>query len=163
MFWDMNLKPGIYTSSRWHDTWGLSFITIRSMPLESFLDFFLNVLRYQLQSWFIHSVGCTTCWVHVSPEWGPCDLLHVLSLVTVNWQGIYWCWRIRQSLTALAVSRNYVLVITILNIFCRCVAVFNYPYFTAVINILLCVAILILSLNENRIYKKNTSFECYAL
>ena len=35
--WIWNL---VYTSSRWHDTWGLSFITIRSLPLESFLDFF---------------------------------------------------------------------------------------------------------------------------
>ena len=58
--WIWNL---VYTSSRWHDTWGLSFITIRSMPLERFLDFFLNVLRYLLQSWLIHSVGCTTYWV----------------------------------------------------------------------------------------------------
>ena len=69
----------VYTPSRWHDTWGLSFITIRSMPLDSFLDFFLNVLRYLLQIWLIYSVGCTTYWVYVSPEWGSCDLIHVLS------------------------------------------------------------------------------------
>ena len=50
----------VYTSSRGHDTWGLSFSTIRSLPLKSFLDFFQNVLRYQLLSWFIHSVGCAT-------------------------------------------------------------------------------------------------------
>ena len=65
------------------DTWGLSFIRIRSLPLKSFLDFFLNVVPYQLESWFIHWVGCTTYWVHVSLEWDPCDL-HVLSLGTVN-------------------------------------------------------------------------------
>ena len=65
------------------DTWGLSFISIRSLPLKSFLDFFLNVVPYQLESWFIHWVGCTTYWVHVSLEWDPCDL-HVLSLGTVN-------------------------------------------------------------------------------
>ena len=41
------------------DIWGLSFIRIRSLPLKSFLDFFLNVLLYQLESWFIHWVGCT--------------------------------------------------------------------------------------------------------
>ena len=55
-----------------------------SRPLKSFPDFFLNVLRYQLESWFIHWVGFTTNWVHVSLEWDPCDLLHVLSLGTVN-------------------------------------------------------------------------------
>ena len=66
------------------DTWGLSFIRIRSLPLKSFPDFFLNVLPYQLESWFIHWVDCTTYWVHVSLEWDPCDLLHVLSLGTVN-------------------------------------------------------------------------------
>ena len=65
------------------DTWGLSFIRIRSLPLKSFRDFFLNVVPYQLESWFIHWVGCTTYWVHVSLEWHPCDL-HVLSLGTVN-------------------------------------------------------------------------------
>ena len=59
------------------DTWGLSSIKIRSLPLKSFLDFFLNVLPSQLESWFIHWVGCTTYWVHVSLEWDPCDL-HVL-------------------------------------------------------------------------------------
>ena len=65
------------------DTWGLSFIRLRSLPLKSFLDFFLNVVPYQLESWFIHWVGWTTYWVHVSLEWDPCDL-HVLSLSTVN-------------------------------------------------------------------------------
>ena len=79
--WTWNL---VYTSGRWHNTSSLNFITIRSRPLESFPDFFLNVLRCQFESWFIHSVGCTTYWVHVSPEWGPCDQLHVLSLGTVN-------------------------------------------------------------------------------
>ena len=74
--WIWNL---VYTSSRWHDTWGLSFITISSMPLESFLDFFLNVLRYLLQSWFIHSVGCTTYWVNVLPEWGSCAFFMFLA------------------------------------------------------------------------------------
>ena len=66
------------------DTWGLNFVRIRSLPLKNFLNFFLNVLPSQLESWFIHWVGCTTYWVHVSLEWDPCDLLHVLSLGTVN-------------------------------------------------------------------------------
>ena len=52
------------------DTWGLSFIRIRSLPLKSFPDCFLNVLPYQLESWFIHWVGCTTYWIHVLLEWG---------------------------------------------------------------------------------------------
>ena len=78
----------------WHDTSGLSFITGGPLPLASFPDFFfLNVLRYQLESWFIHSVGCTTYWVHVSPEWGSCDLLHVLNMGTINYQGIHRCWQ----------------------------------------------------------------------
>ena len=42
-----------------------------------------NVLPYQHESWFIHWVGCTTCWIHVSLEWDSCDL-HILSLGTVN-------------------------------------------------------------------------------
>ena len=42
-----------------------------------------NVLSYQPESLFIHWVGCTTYWVHVSLEWDPCDL-HILSLGTVN-------------------------------------------------------------------------------
>ena len=66
------------------DTWCLCFIRIRSLPLKSFPDFFLNVLPYQLESWFIHWVGCTIYWVHVSLEWDSCDLLHDLSLGTVN-------------------------------------------------------------------------------
>ena len=74
------------------DTWGLSFIRIRSLPLKSFLAFFLNVVPYHLESWFIHWVGCSTYWVHVSLEWDPCDL-HVLSLGTVTYQGIHWCWQ----------------------------------------------------------------------
>ena len=83
------------------DTWGLSFTTIRSLPLKSFLDFFLNVLQYQVENCFIHWVGCTAYWVHVSIEWDPCHL-HGLSLGTVNkpftdaGKG-----RIQQSLTAL--------------------------------------------------------------
>ena len=68
--WTWNL---VYASSRWHDRSRLSFITIRSLPL--------------------HSVGCTTYWVHVSSEWGPCDLLHVLRLGTVNQQAIHLCWQ----------------------------------------------------------------------
>ena len=75
------------------NTWGLSFIKIRSLPLKSFPDFFLNVLPYQLESWFMQWVGCTTYWVHVSREWDPCDIFHVLSLVTVYLQGIHWCWQ----------------------------------------------------------------------
>ena len=53
---------------------------------EEFSDFFLNVLPYQLakESWFIHRVGCTTYWVHVSLDWDRCDLLNVISLGTVN-------------------------------------------------------------------------------
>ena len=64
-------------------TWGLSFIRIMSLPLKRLLAIFLNVLPYQLESWFIHWVGCTTYWVHVSLEWDPCDL-HVLSIGTVK-------------------------------------------------------------------------------
>ena len=69
---------------------------------EKLMDFFLNVVPYQLVSWFIHWVGCTTYWVHVSLEWDPCDL-HVLSLGTVNNKAFTYAGkgRIRQSLTAL--------------------------------------------------------------
>ena len=78
-----NTRKGELVELPASDTWGLSFIRIRSLPLKSFLDFFLNVVPYQLESWFIHWVGCTTYWVYVSLEWDPCDL-HVLSLGTVN-------------------------------------------------------------------------------
>ena len=87
--WTWNL---VYTFGRWHDTSGFSFITTRSLPLESFPDFFLSDLRYQLGSCFIHSVCCTTYRVHVSPEWGPCDLFHVLRIRAVN-QHIHRCWQ----------------------------------------------------------------------
>ena len=87
-----NTRKGELVELPASDTWGLSFNRTRSLPLKSFPDFFLNVLSYQLESWFIHWVGCTTNWVHVSLEWDPCDLLHVISLGTVNEQGIHWCW-----------------------------------------------------------------------
>ena len=80
---DKNIQKGESVELPASDTWSLSFIRNRYLPLKSFLDFFLNVLPYQLESWFIHWVGCTTYWVHVSLGWGPCDL-HVLSLGTVN-------------------------------------------------------------------------------
>ena len=64
------------------------FPACKSVP-----DVFLNVLKCQLESWFVHSVGCKTYWFHVSPELGPCDLLHVLDLGTVNYQGIHWRWQ----------------------------------------------------------------------
>ena len=80
---DKNTRKGELVELPASNTLSLSFIRIRSLPLKSFLDFFLNVLSYQLESWFIHWVGCTTYWVHVSLEWDPCDL-HILSLGTVN-------------------------------------------------------------------------------
>ena len=80
---DKNTRKGELVELPSSDTWGLSFIRIRSLPLKNFRDFFLNVVPHQLESWFIHWVGCTTYWIHVSPEWHPCDL-HVLSLGTVN-------------------------------------------------------------------------------
>ena len=79
--WTWNL---VYTPGRWHGTSSLSFITITPPPLESFPDIFSNGLRYQFESCFIHSVVCTTYWVHVSPEWGPCDPLHVLALAQLT-------------------------------------------------------------------------------
>ena len=82
---DKNTRKGELVELPASDTWGLSFIRIRSLPLKSFLDFFLNVVPYQLESWFIHWVGCTTYWVHVS-----------LDTFTDAVKG-----RIRQSLTAL--------------------------------------------------------------
>ena len=67
---DKNTRKGELVELPASNTWGLSFIRIRSLPLKSFLDFFLNVLPYQLESWFIHWVGCTTYWFHVSLELG---------------------------------------------------------------------------------------------
>ena len=80
---DKNTQKGELVELPASNTWSLSFIRIRSLPLKSFLSFFLNVLPYQLESCFIHWVGCITYWVHVSLEWDPCDL-HVFSLGTVN-------------------------------------------------------------------------------
>ena len=42
---------------RWHDTSNMSFITIRSLPLESFRDFFQNVFRYQHIEFTFHLSG----------------------------------------------------------------------------------------------------------
>ena len=83
MFRYMNLKRGVYIQQV---VWHMRFEFHHNQVYASgeFSGLFLNVLRYLLQSWFIHSVGCTTYWVYVSPEWGCCDLLHVLSIVTVN-------------------------------------------------------------------------------
>ena len=89
---DKNIRKGELVELPASDTWGLSLIRIRSLPLKSFPDFSLNVLTYQLESWFIHWVGCTAYWVLISLEWDPCDL-HVLSPGTVNWHGNHWCWR----------------------------------------------------------------------
>ena len=81
---DKNTRKGELVELPASDTWGLSFIRIWYLPLKSFPYFFLNVLPYQHESWFIHWVGCTTYWVHVTLEWDPCDLLHVVSLGTIN-------------------------------------------------------------------------------
>ena len=43
-----NTRKGELVELPASDTWGLSFIRIRSLPLKSFLDFFLNVVPYQL-------------------------------------------------------------------------------------------------------------------
>ena len=50
---------------------------------KEFSGLFSKCWSYQFESWFIHLVGCTTYWVHVSLELDLCDL-HVLSLGTVN-------------------------------------------------------------------------------
>ena len=86
MFWDMNSKSGTHI---WQVERQIKFEFHHNQVSASgeFSRFFLNVLRHQFESWFIHSIGCTKYWVQVSPEWGPCDLLHVLSLHTVNWPG----------------------------------------------------------------------------
>ena len=94
--WTWNL---VYTSGRWHDTSSLSFITIRRV-LQTFS---LSVLR--LESWLIHSVGCTTYWVDVSPDWGPYDLLHVLSLGTGN--KVWWLCLVPTSTTRFASDVGY--------------------------------------------------------
>ena len=53
------------------NTWkGGSMVRLVGLP-----DSFLNVSRYQLDSWYIDSVGCTTHWDHIS-----LDPFHVLSL-----------------------------------------------------------------------------------
>ena len=70
--------------------WPKTLMVFCRWRVSSFLK---NVFRYQIESWFIHSVGCAIYRVHVSSEWGPCDLLNVLSLRTVTCQGIHWCWQ----------------------------------------------------------------------
>ena len=102
---DKNTRNGELVELPASDTWGLSFIRIRSLLLKSFLDFFLNVVPYQLESWYIHWVGCTTYWVHVSLEWDPCDIMFLALAQLTNkaftdaGKGL-----IRQSLTALVLS-----------------------------------------------------------
>ena len=41
-----------------------------------FRTFFQNALRYQFETWYIHSVGGTTCWVWVASQLGHFDLVY---------------------------------------------------------------------------------------
>ena len=87
--WTWNL---VYTFGRWHDRSSLSFITISSLPLESSPEFFFKC--FEVSTWkLVYILSRLHNIVHVSPEWGPCDLPHVLSLGTVNLQGIHWFWQ----------------------------------------------------------------------
>ena len=38
--------------------------------------FFQHALRYQFETWYIHSVGGTTCWVWVASQLGHFDLVY---------------------------------------------------------------------------------------
>ena len=72
-------------------------------------------------------MGCTTYWVHISPEWGPSGLLHIPSLDTVCYQDIHWCWQ-----TSVLGSPWLVLLGT----YSEHININNYTLYSAVINML---------------------------
>ena len=63
-------ESGIELNPSNHATY--NFIVSLLTPSENFIDIFANVLRCQLQSWYMHPVSCTTF-----PESGPCAKGHV--------------------------------------------------------------------------------------
>ena len=106
MFWDMNLKPGI-DIGRWHDTSSLRLITIRSLwptlrpkigqirfSIHSLINYMnpqnlaLTLKQWAFGPYYLTIFGSinlkVSLYTHVTPEWGPCGLLHALSLGTVN-------------------------------------------------------------------------------
>ena len=46
------------------------------LSLLVFWTFFQHALRYQFETWYIHSVGGTTCRVLVASQLGHFDLVH---------------------------------------------------------------------------------------
>ena len=58
---------------------------LRNCPIENGRNWFLSGFRYalifQLKNWYIHSIY----WIHVSPELGACELLHIFSLSKGNY------------------------------------------------------------------------------
>ena len=79
----MNTGKGELVELPASDTWGLSFIRIRSLPLQSFLDFFSKCCA--ISTWkLVYTLSrlqniLSSCFTRM----GPCDL-HVLSLGTVD-------------------------------------------------------------------------------
>ena len=77
------------------------------------------------QSWFIHSVGCTTYWVPVSPEWGPVvnNVLLIIWNHSPNLQYIIfvkiksvgntstWCMALTRSMTTTAILTSFILTL----------------------------------------------------
>ena len=54
----------------------LAIIFVRFGFFEVFRAFFLHVLRYQFETWYIHAVGGVTRQVRVSFQSGRFDLLY---------------------------------------------------------------------------------------
>ena len=51
-------------------------LSVRPSVRPSFPDFFQRALRYQFDTWYMHSVGGTTCRVWVSSQLGHFDLVY---------------------------------------------------------------------------------------
>ena len=51
-------------------------LSVRPSVRPSFPDFFQHALRYQFETWYMHSVDGTTCRVWVSSQLGHFDLVY---------------------------------------------------------------------------------------
>ena len=54
---------------------------LRVLDFAKFSGFFLHVLRYQFETWYIHLIGGVACQVRVSFQSGHFDLLYIQKIV----------------------------------------------------------------------------------
>ena len=99
-----------------------AIIFVRFGFFEVFRAFFLHVLRYQFETWYIHAVGGVTRQVRVSFQSGHFDLLYSQKLVKV----IYlhsWPYKSYRGLRF--GTHTYIVSVLILTDFCQGWAIFG--------------------------------------